>query len=330
MKIAFLMDDLTSIDPLMETTSYLMYECNQRGHTVYFLEHHDVYIRENKVMARMQNITVEQNFDLETYWKALIKCLNQDELIFEMITDLDVLFLRKNPPISYQAMEFLGPVSEKVFIINNTIGQINSNSKMYTLNFPDIIPETHVSRDPERLRRVIDSFGGDMIIKPFHGFAGDGVIKVNNRDQENLNSLIDYYVKSSRPYLERHPIMVQEYIKHVKTQGDVRILLLNGEILGSIRRKSVPGDFRTNVIAGARSFKHDVTSNEVKICEKIKNLLKKDGLYLVEVDIIGDKLIKINSVNPGGIPTINRFNNDKLEARVIDFIENKSAEFKNI
>jgi len=35
MHIAFLMDRLESIEPENETTTCLMYECNQRGHDVY-------------------------------------------------------------------------------------------------------------------------------------------------------------------------------------------------------------------------------------------------------------------------------------------------------
>jgi glutathione synthase len=330
MEIAFLMDDLRSIDPLWETTSYLMYECNQRGHTVYFLEPHDVYIRENKVVARMHNISVQKHLSIEQYWKSLIECLDKDELIFEAITELDVLFLRIDPPINYQAMEFLGPVSENIFIINDTMGQLYGNSKVYTLNFPDIIPETHISRDPRRLKKIIDNFGGDMVIKPLQGHGGQGVIKVSNRDQENLHSLINYYVRASKPYPERTPIMVQEYLKQVKEEGDVRILLLNGEILGGMRRKSINGDFRTNVHAGAKSYKHKITPTEREICERIKSKLISDGLYFVGIDIIGDKLVEVNCVSPGGIPRINLYNNDKLEARVIYFIENKSAEFKNI
>jgi len=54
MEIAFLMDRLESINPVCETTSHLMYECNQRGHTVFFLEPHDVYIRRDEVVARMR------------------------------------------------------------------------------------------------------------------------------------------------------------------------------------------------------------------------------------------------------------------------------------
>jgi len=323
MKIGFLMDDLRQIDPRWETTSHIMYECNQRKHSVFFLEPHDLYIRENAVVARMRNISVEPDLEPGTYWQTLIRCLDRDELIFETVTDLDVLFLRKDPPLNYEAMTFLGPVSDKVFMVNNIYGQINGSSKAYILNFPDIIPHTHVSRDPSRLRKIIDEFGGDMVIKPLQGHGGHGVIKVSNRDPENLNSLINYYVQAGRPYPERTPIMVQEYLKTVSDEGDVRILMLNGEIIGAMGRRSVSGDFRTNVHAGAKAFKHRITPAQKKLCEQIRPRLIKDGLYFVGIDIIGDKLIEVNCVSPGGIPRINMFDDVKLESKVVDFIEEK-------
>jgi glutathione synthase len=320
------MDRLESINPLNETTSHLMYECNQRGHTVYFLEPHDIYIRKKEVVARMRNITVPQDLSMKRYWRTLINCLKKDELIFEIVTDLDALFLRKNPPLNYQSLEFLSSVSDQVFMINNTTGQILGNSKLYILNFPHIIPETHVSRDPFRLKKIIDDFGGAMIVKPLQRFGGEGVIKVSIKDRENLNSLINYYVRAYQAYPDREPIMVQEYMHVVQEKGDVRILLLNGEILGAMRRKPCEGEFRTNIHVGAKAYKHALTPKEVKICSEIKEKLVRDGLYFVGIDVIGDKLIEINCVSPGGIPRINRLNNVKLESAVIDFIENKVAE----
>jgi len=323
MEIAFLMDSLESIDPNWETTSHLMYECNQRGHTVYFLEPHDVYIRDNSIVARMWNITVPRDLGLGEYWESLIQCLKKDDLIFETLTDMDALFLRKNPPLNYQVMELLAPVNDQVFMINSTSGQILGNSKLYILNFPEIIPETHVSRDPIRLKKIIDDFGGAMVVKPLQRFGGEGVIKVSNRDQENLNSLINYYVKDSKRYPEREQIMVQEFVNSVKTKGDVRILLLNGEIMGAYRRTPKEGDFRTNVHAGGTVYKHEVTEIEKEVCLTIKDRLIEDGLYFVGIDVIGDKLVEINCVSPGGIPRINRLDGVKLEKDVIDFIESK-------
>jgi glutathione synthase len=328
MKIGFLMDRLESINPEMETTSHLMYECNERGHTVYFLEPHDVYVRKDEVVARMRNITVSTGLSMRKYWRSLIHCLKKDELIFETVRDLDALFLRKNPPLNYQVMEFLEPVSERVFMINSITGQILGNSKLYILNFPNIIPETHVSRDPLRLRRIVDDFGGAMVVKPLQRYGGEGVIKVSIRDRENLNSLVHYYVRAYRAYPEREPIMVQEYLDIVKNQGDVRILLLNGEIIGAMSRKPKKGDFRTNIHAGARAFYHEVNEKEREICSTIKDKLVRDGLYFVGIDVIGDKLVEVNCVSPGGIPRINRLNNDHLEIKVIDFVEKKVRELK--
>jgi glutathione synthase len=322
MKIAFLMDRLDSIEPTFETTAHLMYECNQRGHEVYFLEPHDVYIRGNEVVARMWDISVSPGLEMTEYWCRLGECIKQDELIFETITELDALFIRKNPPLNYQTMEFLSSVDDKVFMINSTTGQVLGNSKLYTLNFPDIIPETHVSRDPARLKKVIEDFGGDMVVKPLRRFGGEGVIKVSNRDQENLISLINYYTRAGRAYPDREPIMVQAFLHDVKTHGDVRILMLAGEILGAMRRIPRNGDFRTNVHAGANVAAHEITDTDRAICSAIAPRLNADGLYFVGIDVIGDRLVEINCVSPGGIPRINKLDNVRLERRVIDFIEN--------
>ncbi len=325
MKIAYLMDPLEQIQPETETTSHLMYECNERGHTVYFLEPHDIYIRRDQVVARMRNITVQPGLGMAAYWQAIIQCTKQDHLIFEAITELDSLFLRSNPPLNYQTLEFLQTVNNHVFLLNSTTGQILGNSKLYILNFPEIIPETHVSRDPSRLRKIIDDFGGAMVVKPLQRFGGEGVIKVSTLDPVNLNSLIHYYVRAYESYARREPIMVQEYLKSVEQFGDIRILMLNGEIIGAMRRKPKKGDFRTNVHAGGEVFVHEVTPRERRICQIIKEKLIADGLYFVGIDIIGGKLVEINCVSPGGIPRINQLDNVHLERNVIDFVEQKAA-----
>jgi glutathione synthase len=323
MKIAYLMDPLESIQPENETTSHLMYESNERGHTLFYLEPHDVYIRSGQVVARMRNISVAPGLGMKRYWESIIRCTKQEHLVFEAVTELDALFLRSNPPLNYQVMELLQTAGNHVFILNSTAGQILGNSKLYILNFPDIIPETHVSRDPSRLRKIIDDFGGDMVIKPLQRFGGEGVIKVSTRDRENLNSLIHYYVRAYETYARREPIMVQEFLKGVKQEGDIRILLLNGEVIGAMRRKPKSGDFRSNVHAGGKVFAHQVSAREKRICMTIKKKLIRDGLYFVGIDIIAGKLVEINCVSPGGIPRINKLNNERLECKVVDFIEQR-------
>jgi glutathione synthase len=323
MRIAFLMDPLESIDPVHATTSHLMYECNQRGHTVYFFEPHDLYLRKNTIVARMRDVTVPPDQSMKKYWRALMRCLRQDDRIYESATGLDALFLRKNPPLVHRSLEFLAPVNEHVFIINSAKGQLLANSKLYTLNFPDLIPETHISRDPARLRRVIDDFGGAMIVKPLERYGGEGVVKVNADDPENLNSLIHYYVAAYKAYPSRDPIMVQEYLDEVKDQGEVRTLLLNGEIIGATRKDSRSGDSPANVHRGAKTHAHQVTSQERRVCEALRERLIGDGLHFVGIDLIGGKLVGIDCISPGGIPHMNRLNRVKRETKVVDFVEQK-------
>lgn len=325
MKIAFMMNRLETINPEFETTSHLMYECYQRGFDVFFLEPHDIYVRAQKIVARMDSLKVPQGLPLHLYWQHAIDCIKKEDRIFELITEMDALFLRSDPPLNYKVMEFLAPINDNLFMINKPSGVILGNSKLYTLNFQDFIPETHISRDPARLRKIIDTFGGDMIMKPLGRFGGQGVIKVSTRDRENLNSLIHYYCKAYKPYPEREPIMVQEYLKDVKENGDVRILMLNGEILGAMSRTAPDEGFRTNIHAGGTASSHTITPKEQEICDAIGPRLKADGLFFVGLDIIGEKLIEVNCVSPGGIPRINLLNSVKLEARVIDFIKQQAA-----
>jgi len=321
MKIAFLRGPLGHIDPDTETSLLLMYECFRRGHTVYFLEPHDLYIRNNHVVGRMREIVAPQNCDLHTFWRHAILCADDEKKIFEELRDLDVFFLRKNPPLNLEVIELLGSVEDEVAMVNSLTGQLLGNSKLYTLNFPDIIPETHVSRDPYRLRRIIDEFGGTMVMKPLRGFGGQGVIKVSARDPENLNSLLNFYVRANEPYYRREPVMVQEFIEAVRTEGDVRIMLLGGDILGAYRRMPAEGDFRANIRAGGGDTAHELTEAQIHICEVIRDRLVADGLHFVGIDVIGDKLIEINCVSPGGIPRINGFTGQRLERRVVDYLE---------
>mgnify|MGYP003872133525 CR=1 FL=1 len=329
MRIAFLMDPLDELDPLKDTTAHLMYECVQRGHEIHFLEPHDLYIKSNRIRARMKELTAPPGLSREDTWKIFIQDVMQERRVFEDITELDALFLRKNPPVNFRTIDFLQFVKDDVFIINDIQGQIKASSKLYTLNFPDIIPETHVSRDPARLRKIIDEFGGDVIMKPTIGFRGTGVIKLSNKDPENLNSLLNFYVDSTKKYEDRNPVIVQEFLEEVRG-GDVRIMMLNGEVLGAMRRIPCPGEFRTNLFAGAKAEPHCLTSSDLHICNRVRERLLQDGLYFVAIDVIGDKLIEINSISPGGIAYLDRLYGIQAERKVIDFVEQEVLRRKGL
>jgi glutathione synthase len=119
--------------------------------------------------------------------------------------------------------------------------------------------------------------------------------------------------------------MVQEYLEAVQTEGDVRIMMLNGKYLGSLRRMSHGVDFRANISVGGFAMTHQMSPVEEGICSLIGDRLVQDGLYFVGIDVIGGKLVEVNCVSPGGLPRINKLNGLHLEIPVIDFIEEQVA-----
>ena len=320
MNIAFIMDPLESIDSQLETTTALMAECNNRGHEVYFLGEHDLYVRANKVLARMWHVTVPRGLGLQAYWEEVVRSWRAQAPRTVPLEELDAIFMRKDPPLDVETVGHLQIVRDRVFVINDPIGMVKASSKLYTLNFPDVIPETHVSRDPKRLRQVVEEFGGDMILKPYAGHGGHGVIKVSTRDEENLDSLLHYYVDDRRPYHERNSVIVQEFLSAARA-GDKRILLLNGEVLGAMRRIPKHGEIRANIHVGAAFKPYEVTDVDRQLIAILKPRLLADGLYFVGIDVIEDKLIEINVISPGGIPRINALTGQRLEGAVIDFVE---------
>jgi glutathione synthase len=59
--------------------------------------------------------------------------------------------------------------------------------------------------------------------------------------------------------------MAKAYLDVVKSDGDVRILLLNGELLGAMRRRPREGDFRTNIHAVEKAYKHEIPMPRVML-----------------------------------------------------------------
>ena len=115
-------------------------------------------------------------------------------------------------------------------------------------------------------------------------------------------------------------MILQEYIEGAD-QGDVRILILNGQPIGAMRRVPGKDDHRSNVTAGGSVQKHTLTKKEKELCKMIGPKLVNDGLYFVGIDVIGGKLVEVNVMSPGGITYINRVYKTRLQEKVIDFLE---------
>jgi glutathione synthase len=312
------------IDPENDTSLALIKECVKRGHGVVMCSPANLTIRDSvtnafcTVIDKMDKVpTTLKSF----YSKAKLR----EEML--PLAGFDAIFFRANPPLDPIMLNFLDSVKDDVFIINSLQGMREANNKLYTAAFGDahsnIIPNTHVSKNKDYLvRQIKESKADKMIIKPLNGFGGSGVILIEKSAMNNINSLLDFYINSGEG--TSNYVILQDYIEGAD-QGDVRILMLNGEAIGAMKRVPGSDDHRSNVSAGGSIEKHTLTKTEKALCKQIGPKLVKDGLYFVGIDVIGGKLVEVNVMSPGGITYMNKVykNKVKIQEKVIDFLESK-------
>ena len=325
MNVCFIMYPWEDIDPENDTSLALIKECVKRNHGVAMCTPANLTIRNSVTNAFC---TVIKRMDKVS--SSLKSFYNKAELREEMLplAGFDAIFFRANPPLDPIMLNFLDSVKDDVFILNSLQGMREANNKLYTAAFGDahsnIIPATHVSKNKDYLIRQIKESNSDkMIIKPLNGFGGSGVILIEKSAMSNINSLLDFYVNSSGDGSSNY-VILQEYIEGAD-QGDVRILLLNGEPVGAMKRVPGTDDHRSNVSAGGSVQKHSLTKVEKDLCKQIGPKLVNDGLFFVGIDVIGGKLVEVNVMSPGGITYINKVYKPKVrvEEKVIDFLESK-------
>lgn len=118
--------------------------------------------------------------------------------------------------------------------------------------------------------------------------------------------------------------MVQEFQPAV-VRGDKRVLLLDGEVLGTIRRVPQGGDIRANIHVGGRVELAELTAAEASMVAAIGERLSAVGLWFVGLDVIDGKLIEVNVTSPTGIQELGRLTKATPEVRVIEWVERRAA-----
>lgn len=324
MNVCFIMYPWEEMDPENDSTLAMIQEFAKRGHGMAITTPANLTIRDSvafgfcRCLKRPEKVSSNlKSFHRNTEF--------YDEML--PLAGFDVIILRSNPPLDMIMLNFLDSVKDDVFIMNDLDGIRRANNKLYTAVFEDdnneIIPRTHVTKNKEYLKRVIKEGPDKMILKPLNGFGGSGVILIEKRAMMSINSLLDFYIDNNDG--TSNYVILQDYIPGAD-QGDVRILMLNGQPIGAMRR--VPGeeDHRSNVSAGGTVKKHSLSKQEKELCRRIGPKLVKDGLYFVGIDVIGGMLVEVNVMSPGGITYINKVYKTRLQEKIIDFIEDKVEE----
>ena len=310
LKIAFLMDPLENLDLKGDTTFALALEAQNRGHTIFFFKPDDLILRSNKVFANICKIELSSinGVDKFKYHKNQVLPLS----------DYDVVMMRQDPPfdLSYiTATHILEKLPKSTLVVNNPFEVRNAPEKIFVTNYPHLMPKTLITRDLQSIKGFREEFK-DIIIKPLYGNGGQGVFHVLPSD-ENFNSILEMFFNQNK-----EPLIIQEYLKDVRN-GDKRIILLDGEIVGAINRIPQQGESRSNMHVGGQAHKTILTKRDKFICKEISQSLKDKELLFVGIDIIGDFITEINVTSPTGIREIRSHDKIYIEKLFWDFIEQK-------
>lgn len=313
LRVGFQMDPIQCVDPSTDTTFRLAEEAQERGHLLFYYLPNALIFSEGRVFAKGHDIKVgRKNNPVSTFY---------DEKIIDLGKDLDVLWLRQDPPFDMNYLTttyLLDFVSKETLVINKPFWVRNFPEKLLVLNYPELMPATVICSSIDAIQRFRNKFG-DIILKPLYGNGGIGVFKLNYEDQ-NLAALFELFQKVSP-----EPLIAQEFLPEV-CEGDKRIILLNGEVLGGINRIPKSGEIRSNLHVGGRAVKTKLSSEEILICEKLSQTLKDHGQIFVGIDVIGNKLTEINVTSPTGLQELEKFEKTNLASKVWEFIESKLIE----
>ena len=314
LRVAVQMDPIEAVNIGGDSTFALMLEAQKRGHDLYHYLATALSAESGRVRARARSLRVQPEQGAHFSWGG-------DEHTIDLGHDADIVLMRQDPPFDMgyiTATHLLEMVQGETLVVNDPAEVRNAPEKLFVLRYPDLMPPTLVTRS---LAEAMDfrARHGAVVVKPLYGNAGTAVFLIDKQDG-NLPALVELFGT-----VWNEPFMVQAFLPQV-SEGDKRIVLVDGEPAGAINRLPKSGEIRSNLAAGGMAKPTDLTAREAEICAIIGPELKARGLVFVGIDVIAGCLTEINVTSPTGIVAIDRFNGTNTPARIWDAIEARAAE----
>lgn len=341
-KIAFICDEITSFNKAHDSTWAIMLAAYTRDYEIHYGLADGLGLESGSAFGHFQLLTEsffncnindgEHSREDDVLSQTLLdhanliyphQYLENNPFTKKPLDDFDYIFMRKDPPfnINYIFASNVLSFCKHAKVINNPRALRDHNEKLSILNFPDLIPATIVSKDKKDFRNFLDKHQ-KIVIKPLDGKGGEGIFVVD-KDDKNFASIIESLSNFGSRF-----IMAQKYIPEIKSEGDKRIIIANGEPIGALLRVPSGSDHRGNMAAGGTISSYKPNKRDLEICTALKDFFLEHQIYFAGIDIIGDYLTEINITSPTCLQEINRLNNlagkESLESQLLDkIIESK-------
>jgi ribosomal protein S6--L-glutamate ligase len=273
------------------STRRLKEEAILRGHEVRVIDYGKCYV------------TIERNSPVVRYEGEEVK-------------DVDVII----PRIAASLTMYGGSIvrqfeMQNVFTTTSSIALVRSRDKLRSIQLLAKagvdIPKTVFARETAELQNVIEQVGAaPLIIKVARGTHGNGVVLAETA--KAARAVMQAF------YVEGVSFLVQEYIAE-SAGTDIRVFIVGGKVVASMKRQSLNEDFRSNIHQGCTGKPTRLSDEERKIAQKAARAM---GLSICGVDIIrsnrGPLVLEVNA-SPGF--AIEKVTGHNVAGKIIEYIE---------
>lgn len=328
MIIAFFVNDMDR-EYAGYTTTVLAYEAHRRGHGVCYVTPDDFLLAPDDRLHVHGRFLPKTKFkDRDGFFKALqgLKTRQVD------MAEVDILMLRSDPSLDANTMPWaaeagilFGREAAKrgTIVVNDPDSLAKAINKLYFQSFPaEARAETLISRNEADIKAFARTHKNEIILKPLQGSGGSGVFKLDDKAKANINQMIEAIGRDGY-------IIAQAYVPAAK-KGDIRLFLMNGLPLqidgkyAALRRVASKDDIRSNIHAGGTAEAVEIGKTELRVAEIIRPKLLADGMFLVGIDIVGDKILEVNVFSPGNLGSCSRLAGVDFARPIIDSLERKA------
>ena len=310
------------------TTTRLAHGAVERGHDVFYLDSDSFVYASTEVLAAVARRAPEpRGRDFEDF-VTKVKTGPPETI---RVDELDALILRNDPaedaterPWAVDLGIVFGHAAKErgVLVLNDPAGLAKAANKTYLQEFPEEIrPRTLIARDADAIKSFVEATSGKVVLKPLLGAKGEKVFFLSGASDPNLNQVID-------AIREDGYVVVQEFLE-AASDGDVRLFMLDGEPLrhdgrwAAFRRRPSEEELRSNMYSGGTAEPHEIGDAERRIAEAMGPRLRRDGMFLVGLDIVGDKVVEVNVQSAAGFLSIETFTGIDFGPVVMEAVERK-------
>ena len=233
------------------------------------------------------------------------------------ITDIDAIIPRIGTSVTFYGAAVVRQFEQmKVFSCVESQALVRARDKLRSLQLLAKagigMPKTAFASIPKNIENVLEQVGGaPVVIKLLEGTQGLGVILAETH--KSAKSVIESFLSL------KANILVQEFIKEANG-ADIRAFVVDGKIVGAMKRQGLPGEFRSNLHRGGSASLIELTKQERETAIKSAKIL---GLAIAGVDMLqssrGALVMEVNS-SPG-LEGIENATGVDIAGKIIEYIE---------